>query len=98
MINSNQISQIESDQIRSIAEYLYKQQIPVTFFGKAWSGCTNNWIYFDTYLDIEALTALFNLGEHIEIHENLDPRSGLEKGFIDKNTGEGLMGKLKPVR
>jgi hypothetical protein len=32
--------------------------------------------------------------DNIVLHENLDP-SGTEKGFIDKRTGEGLMGKLR---
>jgi len=89
-----QIKQIESKPLRAIAEHLFGQQISVTSFGKAWSGCTNNWIYFDTCLNIEALSTLFNLDTNIEVHENLDPKSGMERGFIDKTTGEGLMGKI----
>ncbi len=89
------IQSLESEQIRKIAEYLYDQGISITFFGKAWSGCTNNWIYFDTYLDLADLKNRFNLNEDLEVHENRDPKSGLEKGFIDKVTGEAVMGKLK---
>ena len=89
------IKTIESSQIRKIAEHLYDQGITITFFGKAWSGCTNNWIYFDTYLDLDELKEIFELNEELEVHENRDPKSGLERGFIDKITGEGIMGKLK---
>lgn len=78
-----------------MAEHLYMQRIPITFFGKAWGNCTNNWIYFDTCLDIEAMKEKFGLDDSMEVHENLDPRSGLERGFIDKVTGEGIMGKIK---
>ncbi|KAA3633795.1 MAG: hypothetical protein DWQ02_12580 [Bacteroidetes bacterium] len=91
----NRIKTIQSLQIRQIAEHLYDQGISITFFGKAWSGCTNNWIYFDTYLDLDDLKSRFNLDENLEVHENRDPKSGLERGFIDKVTGEAIMGKLK---
>jgi len=33
-----------------------------------------------------------SFGENIIDHQNLDNKSGLESGFIDKNTGEGIMG------
>lgn len=89
-----QIRTLTSDSIRAIALHLYHQQIPVTYFGMAWSGATNNWIYFDTCLDIEALRAQFEQGASLEFHENLDPKSGTERGLIDKNTGEGIMGRI----
>ena len=75
-MSANQIAQIESKSIKAIAEYLYAQRIPITYFGKAWGGCKNNWIYFDTCLDINALKVLFELDDGFEVHENLDPKSG----------------------
>lgn len=89
-----QIKLIESEAIRSIAEYLYNKQISITYFGKAWSGCKNNWIYFDTCLVIAALTISFKLDDNIEVHENLDPKSSTKRGFIEKTTGEGILGKI----
>ena len=89
-----QINQLQSELIRSMALHFYEQHIPVTFFGKAWGNSTNNWIYFDTVLDIEDLKNSFNLTESIELHENLDPKSGQERGFIDTQTGEAIMGKI----
>jgi hypothetical protein len=52
-------------------------------------------IDFDTILDFDRLRKKFKLMDNIVLHENLDPKSGTEKGFIDKRTGEGLMGKLR---
>ncbi len=91
----NKLPPISSEPIRAIAKYLFDKNTPITFFGKAWGGCTNNWIYFDICLDIDELKELFNLDENMEVHENLDPKSGTERGFIDKRTGEGIMGKIK---
>lgn len=78
-----------------MAEYFFQQRIPITYFGIAWSECTNNWIYFDTYMDVEKMRALFSLGPEIKVHENLDPKSGTERGFVDPQTGEGIMGKIE---
>ena len=89
------IKLIESKEIKEMAKYLTKQGIAITFFGKAWSGCVNNWIYFDTILEIEELIEKFSLDSNISIHENLDPKSGKERGFIDNRTGEGIMGIIK---
>ncbi len=91
----DKISAIESDPLREIAEYLLKTGKRITYFGQAWTKAPSTWIYFDTVLDIYKLKDKFQLHDHIVIHENSDPKSGTEKGFVDKNTGEGLMGKLK---
>ena len=91
----NRIRQIESSKIREMAEYFHNQRIPITYFGKAWGGCVNNWIYFDTYFDIETLKKDFQLDSNMDVHENLDPKSGMERGFVDVITGEGIMGKVK---
>ena len=87
-------NRIQSKELRKLAKKLKKKGHRVTFVGKAWSKQTANWIYFDTVLDIEALQSKYSLGDHIEVHQNLDPRSGKERGFIDTQTGEGLMWRL----
>lgn len=89
-----QIRQIQSKPIREMAKDLFLRRIPVTTFGKVWSNSTNNWIYFDTCLDIESLKLKYKLDDNFEVHENLDPKSGTERGFIDKTTGEAIMGKI----
>ena len=89
------LQQFESKEIRELASYLVNQGHTITFFGKAWSKQVGNWVYFDTVLDLESLRNHFQLASHITVHQNLDPKSGTEKGFIDQNTGEGVMGKLE---
>jgi hypothetical protein len=86
---------IQSQELRQLAKYLKKKKIKIDYFGSAWTNNHASWIYFDTVLDLDKLRSKFNLGTHIKIHQNLDPKSGIESGFVDENTGEGLMGKLK---
>jgi hypothetical protein len=86
---------IKSVSLRQIAKGLQKSGIKISYCGRAWTEQHANWIYFDTVLNVEKLRNKYQLGAHIVIHENLDPKSGTEKGFIDEQTGEGLMGKIK---
>ena len=91
----NKIKNLKSDSLREIAEYLIEAEFRITYFGQAWTNASADWIYFDTVLDFNNLKEKFKLKDHIIVHENLDPKSGTERGFIDEKTGEGLMGKLE---
>ena len=86
---------IRSTELRSLAKKLIKENTPITFYGKAWSENTADWIYFDKVFDLKKIRNKFAFGKNIIEHQNLDNRSGLESGFIDKNTNEGIMGKVK---
>ena len=86
---------IQSTDLKKLAKYLIKENVKITYFGKAWSQNAPNWMYFDKVLDLKNLRDKMLFGENIIDHQNLDNKSGLESGFIDKKTGEGIMGKLK---
>jgi hypothetical protein len=86
---------IRSDELRKLAKKLIKRNTRITFYGKAWSENESDWIYFDKVFDLKKMRKFFSLGENIIEHQNLDNKSGLERGFIDKNTNEGIMGKIK---
>jgi len=86
---------IRSAKLRRLAKKLIKEDTPITFYGKAWSESKADWIYFDKVFDLKKIRNKFAFGENIIEHQNLDIRSGLESGFIDKNTNEGIMGKVK---
>lgn len=86
---------IRSDELRVLAKKLIKQNIPITFYGKAWSENDSDWIYFDKVFDLKKMRENFSFSENIIEHQNIDNKSGLEIGFIDKITKEGIMGKVK---
>lgn len=89
------INWLQSPMLREVATYLVSQNVPITFYGRSWTKQTSDWLYFDTVLDLEALKKQFQWGDYIQIHENLDPKSGTERGIIDTQTGEGIIGRLK---
>lgn len=62
--------------------------------GELWSRNCHEWVYFDVVLDIAALRQRFVLAECVELHENRDPRSGLERGFICMACHDAVMGRI----
>jgi len=85
---------IQSPYLRQLANHLLEKSIPMTFYGRSWTKQTADWMYFDTVLDIESLQKQFQMGQQIQIHENRDAHSGTERGLVDTQTGEGIIGRL----
>lgn len=90
----NPVNWIQSPVLREVAAHLVNQNIPITYYGRTWTKQTADWLYVDAVLEVEALQEQFQWGYHIQIHENLDPKSGTERGIIDTQTGEGIIGRL----
>ncbi len=70
----------------------------VTSRGQAWSRNCREWVYFDVRLDIKRLSVRFGLGPPVNIHENTDPRSGLERGFVCSECNDAVLGRVKGGR
>jgi hypothetical protein len=90
----HKIKQIKSNSHREKVKYLLENGHRITYFEQAWSNESADCIYFDSKLDLEKQESKFKLNGNVIIHENIDPKSGTERGFIDNETGEGLIGKL----
>ena len=85
---------LKSEGLKKVAYYLVDHDIEITFFGQAWTNQQADWIYFDTVLDLADLRKRFDLQNEIVITENTDIKSGTERGLVDQNTGEGIMGRM----
>jgi hypothetical protein len=66
----------------------------VTSRGAAWSRNCREWVYFDVRLDIDAIRERFALPDCVKVHENKDPRSGLERGFECAACNDAVMGLI----
>lgn len=60
--------------------------------GQSWSKNCREWVYYDCYLDIESLRKEFGFPDFIKHHENDDPKSGTEEGFVCELCNDGIMG------
>jgi hypothetical protein len=65
-----------------------------TFRGAAWTKKCREWVYFDVVLDISALEKRFQFPACVRVHENLDPKSGLERGFACEACEDAVMGRI----
>lgn len=63
-----------------------------TFRGAAWSKNCREWVYFDVTLDLAKLRQSFAIPACVGVHENSDPRSGLEMGLICRTCLDGVIG------
>jgi hypothetical protein len=82
------------DHLRPLEDLLVSQGSTITFAGQAWSSNCRHWIYFDTVLDCEGLRARLGLPACVTVHENNDPRSGCERGFVCTQDHDAIMGRL----
>lgn len=75
-----------------LEEALMGSGASVTYRGQAWSLNCREWVYFDRSLDVAALKNRFSFGPTVRVHENRDPKSGLERGFVCTSCHDAVMG------
>lgn len=66
-----------------------------TYRGTPWGKNCREWVYYDVILDVDALRTNLRLPDFVEVHENTDERSGLEKGFYCSLCHDAVMGRVK---
>jgi hypothetical protein len=68
--------------------------IKETYRGTPWSMNCREWVYFDAVLDVACIASRMQFPSCVEVHENLDPRSGTERGFVCTSCHDAVMGLL----
>ncbi|MBX3243792.1 MAG: hypothetical protein KF685_04990 [Acidobacteria bacterium] len=81
---------LEQELIRSGASETYR--------GQAWSDNCREWVYFDLVLDVVSIAERFGFEDPVAVHENNDPKSGQERGFICRLCHDGIMGRLEGAK
>lgn len=84
--------------LSALESALIESGVKETYRGQAWSRNCREWVYFDVRLNVKALSVRFDLGPPVHIHENTDPRSGVELGFVCSECHDAVMGRLKGGR
>jgi len=62
--------------------------------GQPWSKNCREWVYFDVVFDLPALRERFAFPTCVEDSENLDPKSGQERGLYCARCHDAVMGRL----
>jgi hypothetical protein len=82
------------EHLSNLEEAMLKEGVKETYRGQAWTDDCREWVYFDVVLDIESLSRRFNFPACVTVHENLDPKSGQERGFFCEICKDGIMGLI----
>lgn len=86
------------EHLRPLEAALLASGAEVTYRGQAWSKTCREWVYFDVILDAAAIRRQFQLPPCVQLHENKDPRSGLERGFACETCKDAVMGRVQGAR
>lgn len=80
--------------LANLEKAIIESGVKETYRGAAWSKNCREWAYFDVVLDTDALRHRFSLPDCVQIHENKDARSGLERGFVCTLCHDAIIGLI----
>ncbi|MBN2355902.1 hypothetical protein JXO59_07300 [candidate division KSB1 bacterium] len=66
-----------------------------TYRSSPWTKNCREWVYYDVVLDIDSIQERFDLPDCVQVHENMDPKSGMEKGFYCSQCHDAVMGLVE---
>ena len=80
--------------LRGLEAELIAAGVKGTYRGTPWTKNCREWVYFDVVLDTSALISRMGFPSCVRVHENLDPKSGTERGFVCTECKDAIMGLL----
>ena len=63
-----------------------------TFRGQAWSNNCREWVYFDCFIDTDAVRDDFVFADCVKEHVHRGAHDGQERGFVCERCLDGIMG------
>jgi len=80
------------DHLAPLEQALIESGAQETARGAVWSKNCREWVYFNVVLEIPSLQRRFSFPSCVEVHENKDQKSGLERGFVCNACNDAVMG------
>ena len=85
------------EHLAPLEKALLARKIAVTSRGQAWSKNCHEWVYFDCFLDIQAIRGHVEFPECVTIHSHRGTHDGQELGFVCSRCNDAIMGFFEPV-
>jgi len=85
---------VTCEHLAALEQALLDAGVRETDRGQLWGQNCREWVYFAVVLDIPAVRERFDFAECVRVHENLDPRSGTERGLVCDACKDAIMGRL----
>lgn len=82
--------------LRPFEEAIIASGARETFRGQAWSQNCREWVYFDCYIDTDAVSRAFQLPGCVSVHAHRGTHDGQERGFVCSECHDAIMGRYEP--
>ncbi len=86
-----------------LCEHLHALEVAIaeagiqeTYRGQAWSDQCREWVYFDCYLDTDAVRSKFPFAPCVREHAHRGTHDGQERGFECQEHWDAVMGLYEP--
>ena len=86
------------EHLAALEQEMLENGVVVISRGRPWSKNCREWISVDLVLDTDSLIKRFSLSPVVEVHENTDPRSGLERGLVCSMCHDGIIGAISGAK
>ncbi|MBN1512618.1 MAG: hypothetical protein JXB13_11445 [Phycisphaerae bacterium] len=83
------------EHLRAVEQAILEQGMHETFRGPAWSQNCREWVYFDCYLDLEAVRGRFKLADCVRDHSHRGTHDGQERGLVCQRCQDAIMGRYE---
>jgi hypothetical protein len=85
------------EHLRPLEELLIARGIRVTFRGQAWSMNCREWVYFDCFLDTNAIRKAMTFPVYVQDHAHRGTHDGEERGLVCTQCHDAIIGLYEPV-
>ena len=80
-----------------LEQALLSRGVAEIFRGQAWSMNCREWVYFDCFLDTDAIRKHFTLPEGVHDHSHRGTHDGQERGLVCTVCKDAIMGLYEAV-
>jgi len=87
-----EVQHMTCSHLQALEAELIAAGVRETYRGAAWSENCREWVYFDVVFDVPSVTSRMRFPPCVKVSENLDPRSGTERGFVCTECNDAIMG------
>jgi hypothetical protein len=78
--------------LAALEQAIIAEGIRETFRGQAWSDNCREWVYFDCWIDLEAVRQRHSLADCVVDHVHRGTHDGSERGLVCSQCHDALMG------
>ncbi|HEV2968976.1 MAG TPA: hypothetical protein VGY55_03235 [Pirellulales bacterium] len=86
------------EHLKALEQAIRARGISETYRGQAWTDNCREWVYFDCFIDTEAVRSRVALDDCVEDHVHRGTHDGQERGFYCSKCHDGVMGRYEPAR